>query len=379
MRLILAIFILMTSTAKAAELYEVNVSPRALGMGNAYTAIVADKDALFYNPARLAEVKGVNLTIADPYLGANGQDVYDTYTSLSDASASTSSFATTLRQLYGKKIWVGGGAKAALTTPYFGVAGYDALTGSAYLNNPAYPNLNVNFINDYGFVAGAAFDIAKIVSIGFSGRRITRIGASFPVGVSTLAVLSSSQLQDQLSNRGTGYAVDFGSSITIPGPVKPTFSFVWKNLGYTTFTQDFGSVAPPMIKDEMIAGLGMDISLPGIDIRPAFDFKYLNRTDEQLGKKIHLGIEFDLPLIDIRGGFYQGYYTAGVGVDLGFFKVDAATYGVELGEYPGQHEDRRYVAQLTIELGFDPSFGFLKGEKGSSGSGSSSRRLKQRR
>ena len=79
-------------------------------------------------------------------------------------------------------------------------------------------------------------------------------------------------------------------------------------------------------------------------------------------------------MIDARAGLNQGYYTLGVGADLGFLRVDAATYGVELGVYPGQLEDRRYILQISTKLGFNPSFDF-------SGSGGQSRtsRIKQRR
>lgn len=196
-------------------------------------------------------------------------------------------------------------------------------------------------------------------TIGIVGKRISRIGAAFPIGVSTLALLSSESLQNELNNRGTGYGLDFGTSLVFPAPVKPTVSFVWKNMGYTSFTQDFGANAPPMIKDEMSLGFSLMVDGPGIDIRPSADFKYLNRLDEQLGKKLHLGIEFDLPLVSVRAGLNQGYYTLGLGVDMAMVRVDAATYGVELGEYPGQHEDRRYLVQATMELGFDPKFGSM--------------------
>lgn len=378
---ILALVILLSPFASAMELLEVNTSARALGMGNAYTAIVADKDALFYNPARLANIKGINLTIFDPYIGADGQDVYDTYTDFNDSTSSANQFATQLKRLYGRKVWIGGGAKAALAVPNFAIAGYDAFSGSAVMHNPAFPNLDVNFANDYGLAGGFAFNLAPGLNMGFVGRRITRVGAQFPLGVSTLALLSSTALQDRLNNRGTGYAMDWGLSMTVPTPVEPTFTFVWKQVGYTTFTQEFGSTAPPMMKDEMIAGIGLAVKAPLLTIRPAADFKYLNNTKEQLGKKLHFGLELDFSIFKLRTGLYQGYYTAGVGVDIGLIKVDAATYGVEMGVYPGQLEDRRYVIQATLELGFDPSFGFLgggKGGKGGSGGGGGGA-LKQRR
>jgi hypothetical protein len=53
------------------------------------------------------------------------------------------------------------------------------------------------------------------------------------------------------------------------------------------------------------------------------------------------------------------------------------TYGVELGEYPGQLEDRRYLASVTLEFGFDGGFfsnsaqGTNSGTKGGKGGPSS--------
>jgi hypothetical protein len=86
-----------------------------------------------------------------------------------------------------------------------------------------------------------------------------------------------------------------------------------------------------------------------------------------------MGLEIGLPLIDIRGGFNQGYYTMGATIDLWLLRFDLAYYGVELGEYPGQDEDRRIEAQLIIDIGFDPSLNFLDFNK------SKKKKLKQRR
>jgi hypothetical protein len=63
----------------AKEFFEYGQSIRALGMGNAYTAVVNDGDALFYNPAALGRVKGINLTIINLNTGFNGKNAYDSY------------------------------------------------------------------------------------------------------------------------------------------------------------------------------------------------------------------------------------------------------------------------------------------------------------
>lgn len=358
----------------AQELVEINTSVRALGMGNAYTGIVNDAYAMFYNPAALNKVHGVNWRIMNPYLGVNNPSLVGPAQSLASAS-SQAQMAQALHGFFGQPIWLGFGGHSAFTVPNFGIAAYQGASMGALLSNPAYPNFDVNFYSDLGLATGFSAAIMPGFSVGFTAKRIIRTGAAFPIGLSSIANLSSSSFLSSLSNMGTGYGLDMGILFAPPAPIKPTFTFVWKDLGVTRFTQDSGVAPPPQSRDEMIVGFGCEIDASILKIRPAFDFAYLNWYDQVLAKKTHFGIEFSLPLIDLRAGLNQGYYTLGAGLDLWFMRLDVATYGVELGAYAGQQQDRRYVAQLSFELGFDPDFSFLKGGDGN-GSG---KHLKQRR
>jgi hypothetical protein len=358
----------VASICNAAELYEPYISIRAMGMGNAYTSVVDDKDSLFYNPAGLNRAKGINWTMSNGKFGINGTEVIE----VAQKFNGNSTVYEQARGFFGKKIWLSGSGGTILYLPNFAFGIYNSADISAKLTNPAYPNLYINTISDIGVAGGASFELFPQVALGFVGKRISRTGSRAPIGIETLALLSSTELQKQLQNRGTGYSLDAGVNFFLPGPTKPTFSFVWKDLGLTTFTKESGSTAPPMQRDEQILGFGLTIPALVADIRPTVDYKYMNRTDEQLGKKVHVGVEFDFPILAFRAGFNQGYYTLGAGIDLGVLKVDAATWGTELGEYPGQEEDRRYAVQFSLEFGFDPGFG-------SSGSSKASRFKKQRR
>ena len=60
----IVLFILLLSFSSQAA--DIGLSARALGMGNAYTAVVDNGDAIFYNPAGLAKMGGFNWTIIDP-------------------------------------------------------------------------------------------------------------------------------------------------------------------------------------------------------------------------------------------------------------------------------------------------------------------------
>ncbi|NJL25493.1 MAG: hypothetical protein HC902_10185 [Calothrix sp. SM1_5_4] len=163
-----------------------------------------------------------------------------------------------------------------------------------------------------------------------------------------------------------------------------------------TFRSDNPNTVLPAEENDITLGASMVFDLPLLSVAPALDFRYLNREDLQLTRKINFGIEIGLPLLDIRGGFREGYWTAGLGVNLGLFRVDAASYGVELGAYPGQIEDRRYALEFTMEIGIGNfTAGKVANARGGGGSSASSagggsgggsksiwgggRRLKQRR
>jgi len=332
----------------------------------------------------------LNWLIIDGKIGANGEEVL---TTIDDVQGSAT-FADTVRSLYGDHVWLGAGAKSAFSMPYFAFAVYDHLDSTLDIHNPVYPSMDISVVNDYGYTMGTGFGIGPLFNIGAAIKYIQRTGSRVPFGASYVASLDPDSIMGAIENKGTGYSLDVGATIRVPGPISPSFSFVWKNVGVTKFkTESVTLAAPPSEMDEMIIGGALDFDAGIASITPVFDFKYLNRPDVQLTRKIHLGVEIGLPLLDIRAGFNEGYYTLGAGVNLGLIRIDAATYGVELGEYPGQREDRRYILQFTLELGFDPSFGFLGGGSGGGsggpggrkgGSGSSNvwggtRKLKQRR
>lgn len=366
--LLLSLAFALLSQSRASGYQDLYTSVRALGMGNAYTAVASELDALWYNPAGLARNKGLRLTVFDLQMGSNGLKVYEKY---QEYGNSGDNLATFLNSLYGENMWAHAHFRTGLTLPYFGVGLFGAGDLEALLDNPAYPSFELEATADYGFMTGMAVPLVpEMVALGFNLRRTTRLGSRVPLEPSIMANLNTQNIEDELKREGIGYGIDMGLNVTFPTAVKPTISLVWKNMGVTSFKHVRGPGAPAAEQDEVVLGFGLDIGSKKYSITPAFDIRHVNRGNMHIGNKLNMGFEVSLPVLDLRAGFHQGYYTLGASTDLGFFRVDAATYGVELGTYPGQLEDRRYVVQATFELGFNPQFG---------GSGSTRRHLKQRR
>lgn len=368
------ICVLLSASQARAELPMGWTSVRALGMGNAYTAVADDADALMYNPAMLMKVKGVHWRVMNPRAGIDNPSNLQLVGALSNVS----DVAQTVNSLYGANIWAGGGGMSAVTVPYFGFGAYANTEAGIKASSPPNTQLNTNYYFDYGGTLGLALPlIPEFMGIGLTVRSVNRTGTTAAIGPATLATNNPNALTAELKRRGNAYAVDTGMIFTLPGPISPTLSFVYRNLGYTTFSFDEGAGSPPRVEPEMLAGAAIKVDLPLITITPSIDYRYIGWNNIATGNNLGLGLEISLPLIDIRGGMSQGYYTAGFGLNLGIIRADVATWAVELGAYPGQDADRRYMAQVTIQLGFDPSLFW-----GSSASGSKSgehRRLKQRR
>lgn len=384
----LVLFLILTALpAKADELFEVHTNARALGMGGAFSSVVDNEESLWYNPAGIAKNGGFFWTIADPKIGlSNPTTALESFSNLGDSST----FASALDGLYGEPIWIGASGKTALIMPFFAAAYFYDVDASIIVDNPVSPTLTTNYITDTGFALGSGWSIAGVLQMGFAVKYISRSGVRKDWGSQTIAdIVSGTGSPDTIFDsfttvKGTGYALDYGMNLTIPTIVQPTLSFVWKNMGNTNFRVPAGEEAPPTEPQDMQLGASLLVDLPLIHVVPALEIRHLNDSEVQLAKKLHMGVEVGLPLLDLRAGLYQGYYTFGAGLDLGFLQLDAATWGTELGGYPGQFEGRRYMVQATLRIGFDFGFGssVSSGGKGASGTGASrfgGKKLKQRR
>jgi hypothetical protein len=362
--------------ATAAELPEYGLSVKGLGMGNAYTLHARGHDAVNYNPAAFARMQGFQFRLMGLGVGMNAIDSYSEYKDIFDNSDNV---GDTLNALYGDPIWARVDYQMSVSAGPFIVGAYARNNLGFTLLNPVLPRLETNFYSDVVLFGGAGVEIIpKIFDIGVMAKRITRYAGAGDITASTLAYLDSELIENVANQTGVAYGVDLGAKLTLPGEWNPSVGFAWQDIGDTTFSFSATNPAPRTIQDRMNVGIGMEKDFGLAKLRPALEFKMLNSssTEVQIGKRLHMGLELELPLLTLRGGFHQGYYTYGASFDFWVFQVDAATYAVELGEYVGQQEDRRYMIQLTMDFGVDPTsgdwFNFSKTRQ-------TSRRLKQRR
>lgn len=75
-----------------------------------------------------------------------------------------------------------------------------------------------------------------------------------------------------------------------------------------------------------------------------------NNSNGSIFRLLHLGAETHWKRLAIRAGLNQGYWSAGVGLDLSLLQLDFACYGEELGLNVGDFEDRRLALRIAFQL-----------------------------
>lgn len=365
---IFILIVLIPTPSLARILYQPLQTTRAMGMGGTAIAFTRGVDALFVNPAALARVEGYSFTIveAQAAVGKNSQRLVDQMKN----NGGTMS-AADLNGLYGQTFFADASAKSGMVIPYFGFGAYSSNYFHETFNDPVYPTFDVDFVSDYGYLVAAAIPLGPNVSFGVAGRHVKRWSALTQIMVTDLIGTNDQDLiKSKAQDRGTANALDISFLATLPGDLKPSLAFVWKDVGMTRFEPSAGN-GPERQEDNLIFGASIQHPFAYGSWTHAIEYKFIRTPNEDFTKKIHIGTEASFGLIDLRAGLSQGYLTYGAALDLSFIRIEAAAYTLELGNSAGQSPSDRYQASVSINLDFDQAFKLSKEGK--------KRRLLQRR
>ena len=79
-------------------------------------------------------------------------------------------------------------------------------------------------------------------------------------------------------------------------------------------------------------------------------------TDVSWQRKVHGGLEFFVgnpllpPKFSVTAGYNQGFYTAGLNMNLGFLALAASTYAEDVSTSSTPREDRKFSVDLSLEF-----------------------------
>lgn len=353
------------------EIDYIGRSPRALLMGDAFTAIADDEYTLFYNAAALGRNASVSATPLDPNFGLSN---------LLEDMDRFSNFPSTAPLI----------AERIMDVPiYFQVSAYPTVKMAQFaftlflndrtsmlLRNAVHPVLDVDYRYDRGFVTGFAFNMGSgalttkgkkgaksttsagnRLSIGFAIKHINRDGLAnqFDLfGTKLLNKISSGASDVKALKEALGYAkgkawgydtgIEYSAS---SGMSLFTAGLSIQDIGTTRFKEYQGNTDVPNQEMSMHLGTAFKQDFGIFDYTLSADLHPLMGPVD-FARQIHLGAELSLPVISLMAGLSEGYVSYGVSLKLWPLKITTGFYSVEKGAEYRQQEAKRFLLYLSL-------------------------------
>ena len=308
-KIILILFIFTLNFAMAGEVRTLGRSPRALLMGDAYTAIADDEYTLFYNPAILARHSSFSFYPINPQVtGTNPLKYADEAEALGEASVDTLADS-----IMGLPIHVGYSLTPGFKIGTFGISLINNSHTNINLQNRVNPTLDIDHRVDRGFTTGFAFQIAENLAMGMSFKYLQResiYDSYYLYGTTFSDAISQDEIADILDDlgrvKGSGYGFDLGFDyVKNNGASTLMFGLSFMDL-YTKLTTDENDEDREVQAQPLQANFGSALVIEGpagFDVTFSADIRHLEQRDVEMLRRLYLGAELGLtPAISLLAG-----------------------------------------------------------------------------
>jgi hypothetical protein len=356
-------------------------SPRAILMGDAYTAIADDEFTLFYNPAGLAKNKLLSLSFLNPDVSVS--NVYDDADRFENFPSSDA--AAIADRILGHPLHFHIGATPGIKLGSFGFSLMANVYNDLELRNAIHPVLDLNYRYDRGFIAGYAFTFGQggkkkkkgrkknetmtftpgtKVALGLAVKHLNRQGITKRFDLFGLELLNkinsnTSDIDEIRKSFGYSYGDAWGGDIGLEYSYSTNISqlnmaFAILDVGQTYFNRTAGSLQLPSQKMQVNTGISYTFDLKLVHALISMDMAPINQG-LSVGEMFHIGAELGIPFITVMGGWNGGYLSYGAGLEFWPIKIYGGFYGIEMGNGFQQKESKRALIYLSLlDFSFDP-------------------------
>jgi hypothetical protein len=344
---------------------------RSQAMGGMHAALADDTSTLLSNPAGFRSMEP-QFSITEVTANLTGPifSIADIVLRVAMGGASVATLATDadvlslFSSLYTKTVING-----PLAFGYVGNGlgfGFFNSTGVTLTSQGAVPTISASVHEDMLFIGGYAVRIPlpdpwrSTFDVGVSIKTFARAGVVVSESILNFLSLLSASLTDtfmaQPFNLDVGFGIDAGllyswnKTITVGIVGRDLYSPVVRN-GYESLTAFTTGGTATLSYDtapiNLCAGIQYTPELGFIanyitDVKVLLDYNdildFLTHPDTATNPALHVGLGLEFVLLDIfslRGGFNEGYFSAGMGLNLTVFRLNLAMYGTELSTEPG--------------------------------------------
>ena len=354
--------VITTLPASADARQFVYESARTLGMGGASVAVASDHQALFTNPAGLGlqtqssySVINVLAEQNEEYSKVNGRIKR---LSDDDTSASRSANYNNLMEIMGEagyQAWSAMGYYLGSTG--FGMAAYYRDSEQFAVENPANPVVKSAVYQD-AVLSGSIARGFNETQMLFKDRTIGWWGATMKVATRKtteqnyyardFAALTPKLLKDT-DRSGATLDFDLGALWQLNNAWQTSLGLFVGNVLSSDYSEEAGTLERQFAVGATIKPL---TGTPERNEKLVLAADYWENGDDKTAlTKLRLGMQVQIAKgLHFLCGLRGGYPTAGFALSWYDLRLQAATYGEELGQRPGEKEDRRYAASINLEF-----------------------------
>ena len=343
---------IISQTARAEDNQRLYRSAYYLGRGDTGLAIADNEEAVMYNPAGIAQGKGIykRVILLSPTLEASD----DARNLAKELSQDSSDMPSILKKRVGKNEHIGVYNLTAVVLRRASIGIFNAETTDILIHKSpeagGLEGVKARLVTSNGAVFALAQDFYnQRLFVGANLKYMHRGEANLEANITDADSLANMQSSNMLGV-GMGASTDLGVMWKIPGRMDTSMGATINNVGGTNFSP-MSDEAPAPKSLKQLVNLGVAVQ-PGTRLSRfrllAEYWDATNQLEQSRLAKLHLGGELSVKdVIGVTAGLSQGWSSGGIYLDLYALRLDAGIYIQEMAERVGTRPDKRIFFRVS--------------------------------
>ncbi len=340
----------MAGTSDSLEFYTLYRSPYFQGRGDTGVANADGHEAIFYNPAGLAQGKGIykETVLISPSVEVSTQ----TKDLVRQVLVQKDNDAEALESFEGKNVHLGANNFTGVVFRRFALGGLVSANTNVMLSKAPEENgvetLHADAVaNRVATLSAAESFFGDTLYLGTTLKYIVRNEAVLDISAADADNIADKLNGDDVKHERKGYAGDIGAMLA-PKSWPLTLGLHIENVGAAKLRSDEAGVHSKNLPQIVTIGIAAEKATKMSSLTFLADFRdALGQVETNVFKRTHLGAEVRFgKLIGLTGGLNEGYPTIGLFTNLYVIRMDLGLMTEEVGTSSGMRPDQRLMFRL---------------------------------